>query len=114
MKENGAASSSDNPLQSIYIASADPFEEVEEFVNITTEEYHLDLLRYSLPMRASLDAYLTDRPDVKAIFMGTRRTDPFCGNLEHFSPTDQGWPQFMRINPMIDWCYVDIWNVSNF
>lgn len=110
--DNSTRSHSNSPLQAIYIAPEDPFTEVEEFVTRTTAEYHLDLLRYSLPMRASLEAYLQDRKDVKAIFMGTRRTDPFCENLQHFSPTDHGWPQFMRVNPMIDWCYADIWNVS--
>ncbi|CEJ90829.1 hypothetical protein VHEMI06583 [[Torrubiella] hemipterigena] len=108
--ENSNNSHSTRPIQALYIAPEDPFAEVEEFVTKTTAEYHLDLLRCSLPMRAALEKYLQDRSDVKAIFMGTRRTDPFCENLQHFSPTDHGWPQFMRVNPMIDWCYADIWN----
>lgn len=98
-------------LQAMYIAPSDPFAEVEDFVDTTTVQYHLDLKRYALPMRAALDAYLADEKDVKAIFMGTRRTDPHSENLLHFSPTDPGWPQFMRVNPMIDWHYADIWNV---
>jgi FAD synthetase len=100
------------PIQAIYIAPTDPFSEVEEFVTTSTRQYHLDLMRYELAMRPALDAYLEDRKSVKAIFMGTRRTDPHSEFLEHFSPTDKGWPQFMRINPVIDWHYVDIWNVS--
>lgn len=63
-------------------------------------------------MRGALEAYLRDRPSVKAIFMGTRRTDPHCEFLTHFSPTDKDWPQFMRVNPVIDWHYVEIWAVS--
>ncbi|TQS31921.1 hypothetical protein Golomagni_07782, partial [Golovinomyces magnicellulatus] len=88
-------------LQAMYIAPSDPFTEVEKFVTLTTAQYHLNLKRYALPMRAALDAYLEDEKSVKAIFMGTRRTDPHSESLLHFSPTDPGWPQFMRINPML-------------
>lgn len=102
----------DRPLQSIYIVSPHPFAEVEEFVEQSAQEYHLDLKRYALPMRPALEAYLQDRPAVKAIFLGTRRTDPHGEFLAHFNPTDAGWPQFMRIHPVIDWHYVEIWAVG--
>jgi FAD synthetase len=96
-------------LQAIYIAPRDPFPEVEEFVATSTKQYHLDLRRYSVPMRPALEAYLRDRPAVKAIFLGTRRTDPHSESLTAFSPTDKDWPQFMRVNPVLDWHYVEIW-----
>lgn len=99
-------------LQCIYIAPPDPFREVEDFVATTTDEYHLDLARYALPMRQALDIYLEEKPKVKAVFMGTRRTDPHSEFLTSFTPTDKGWPQFMRINPVLDWHYVEIWSVS--
>jgi 3''-phosphoadenosine 5''-phosphosulfate sulfotransferase (PAPS reductase)/FAD synthetase and related enzymes len=104
--------SSSRLLQAVYIVSRDPFPEVEEFVEKSAQHYHLDLKRYELPMRPALEAYLKDKPAVKAIFLGTRRTDPHSEALSHFNPTDQGWPQFMRIHPIIDWHYVEIWAVS--
>lgn len=48
---------------------------------------------------------------MKAILVGTRRTDPHGGNLTHFDETDRGWPSFMRVHPVIDWHYAEIWTV---
>jgi FAD synthetase len=100
------------PLQAVYIVPPDPFPEVEDFVATSATEYHLDLTRYALPMRSALEAYLGEKAAVKAIFMGTRRTDPHGEFLTHFNPTDKDWPQFMRVHPVIDWHYVEIWAVS--
>lgn len=99
-------------LQSVYIVSDHPFTEVDEFVADSTARYHLDLCRYGLPMRAALEAYLAERPRLKAVFVGTRRTDPHGADLTHFDPTDEGWPAFMRVHPVIDWHYAEIWAVS--
>lgn len=101
-------------LQSVYIVSRHPFAEVDVFVEESAHRYHLDLCRYGLPMRAALGAYLDERPRLKAIFVGTRRTDPHGANLVHFDPTDEGWPAFVRVHPVIDWHYAEIWAVSRF
>jgi FAD synthetase len=63
-------------------------------------------------MRPALEAYLKEKTSVKAIFVGTRRTDPHGEFLTHFDPTDKDWPQFMRVHPVIDWHYAEIWAVS--
>ncbi|KAH6898175.1 hypothetical protein B0T10DRAFT_101113 [Thelonectria olida] len=97
------------PLKALYIVSSKPFQEVEDFVAETSKEYHLDLDRYATKMRPALEEYLAKRPEVKAIFMGTRRTDPHAESLTHFDMTDKDWPQFMRVHPVIDWHYVEIW-----
>lgn len=62
-------------------------------------------------MKDAFRDYLADYPEVKAIFVGTRRTDPNGQELTHFDRTDHGWPDFMRIHPVIDWHYVEIWTV---
>ncbi len=80
----------------MYIVSQYPFHEIDEFVESSAAEYHLDIKRYALAMRKGLEAYLADRPSVEAIFVGTRRTDPHGEYLKHFDPTDAGWPAFMQ------------------
>jgi len=96
-------------LRSVYIVSQHPFPEVDHFVHECVEAYFLDLSRYAKPMKAAFEEYLQDQPNVKAIFVGTRRTDPHGAELSHFDQTDGGWPDFMRIHPVIDWHYVEIW-----
>ena len=93
----------------MYIVSPHPFAEVDDFVNESSQNYHLDLARYSNTMREAFAAYLSDHPKVKSIFVGTRRTDPHGVDLKFFDPTDRGWPAFMRIHPVIDWHYAEVW-----
>ena len=62
-----------------------------------------------ISFRDAFALYLSSHPQVKAIFVGTRRTDPHGGHLTHFDPTDHNWPDFMRIHPMIDWHLTEIW-----
>jgi Phosphoadenosine phosphosulfate reductase family len=44
--------------------------------------------------------------------VGTRRTDPHGETLTHFDKTDRGWPEFMRVHPVINWHYWEIWDVN--
>jgi FAD synthetase len=98
-------------LPSVYIISSHPFAEVDEFVNSSSEHYHLSLSRYAMPMKQAFAKYLEDNKHIKAILVGTRRTDPHGGLLTHFDMTDGGWPRFMRVHPVIDWHYREIWGV---
>lgn len=83
-------------LTSIYIQTPHPFPEVTSFVASSSAHYHLDLVASSLPMKEAFTEYLNEHKEVKAIFVGTRRTDPHGGSLTFFDETDRGWPKFMR------------------
>ncbi|KAH7261803.1 hypothetical protein BKA59DRAFT_461846 [Fusarium tricinctum] len=106
---NGSSITPPEKLQCVYIVASHPFPEVDEFVKTSSAEYGLEVARYVLPMKKGLEIYLEERPSIKAVFVGTRRTDPHGENLKFFDPTDAGWPSFMRIHPVIDWHYVQIW-----
>ncbi|KAB8627260.1 hypothetical protein FH972_026093 [Carpinus fangiana] len=99
-------------LKSIYIQPPHPFPQVTEFVDSSSAYYHVCLSSSALPMKEAFAQYLERHPEVKVIFVGTRRTDPHGGKLTHFDITDGGWPQFMRCHPVIDWHYREIWAVS--
>lgn len=102
---NGTSITPPEKLQCVYIVASHPFPEVDKFVETSSAEYGLEVARYVLPMKKGLEIYLEERPSIKAVFVGTRRTDPHGENLTFFDPTDAGWPSFMRIHPVIDWHY---------
>ncbi|KAI0161854.1 adenine nucleotide alpha hydrolases-like protein [Hypoxylon sp. FL1284] len=96
-------------LQALYIRPPQPFAEVDAFVAATTKTYQLDLTTTAGAMKAALTAYLRGRPDVRAVFVGTRRTDPHGADLSFFDETDPGWPRLVRVHPVIDWHYREVW-----
>ncbi|KAG0349179.1 3'-phosphoadenosine 5'-phosphosulfate sulfotransferase [Podila humilis] len=100
-----------HPIPSIYVTHKNPFGQVERFVDDEVERYNLDLTRIPGPMKKALEDYNTLKGDtVKAIMVGTRRDDPHGGPLKPFTPCDPSWPPFMRIHPILDWTYHDIWS----
>lgn len=106
--EKPTARSSDSfpsEFPAVYVVSQHPFVEMDDFVASSSAEYHLNVRRYAAGMKDALTAYLSDQPNIKAVFVGTRRTDPHGERLTHFDRTDSGWPDFMRVHPVIDWHY---------
>lgn len=98
----------------MYVTSTDPFAEVDAFVTACTARYALDVHRYAQPMKAAFAAHLRAYPRIRAVFVGTRRADPHGARLSHFDRTDHGWPDFMRVQPVIDWHYRHVWAVCLF
>ncbi|RYP30475.1 hypothetical protein DL767_006216 [Monosporascus sp. MG133] len=99
-------------FQALYIRPPSPFPEVDAFVASSAARYRLDLTTSDRPMKAALTEYLGALGPgraVRAVFVGTRRTDPHGAALSHFDETDQDWPRFMRIHPVIDWHYREVW-----
>ncbi|CAM9564883.1 unnamed protein product, partial [Hapterophycus canaliculatus] len=41
--------------------------------------------------------------------LGTRQGDPNCGVQTSFTPSSDWMPPFMRVNPVIDWNYGQVW-----
>lgn len=55
--------------------------------------------------------YLKSDITVEGIIVGIRRTDPYGLNmkLEQRTDTNRGWPDFVRINPILEWHTSEVW-----
>lgn len=96
------------PIVTIYFESSSAFPEINSFTYETASTYglQLDILRQDF--KSGLGALLKAKP-IRAIFLGVRFGDPTAVGQEQFSPSSPGWPPFMRVNPILDWSYRDIW-----
>lgn len=61
-------------------------------------------------MKSALRGLLNTSPHLKACLMGMRRNDPGSENLLPLAMTDHDWPRIMRINPILDWSYKQVWD----
>ena len=107
-------------IKALYIEEEDAFQEVNQIIDQSEKTYGLDMIRIMGPMKSALTKVLVDKSpnwkkdsntvcSIRACFMGTRKNDPGGKNLEIFSPTSNGWPPCMRVNPILNWAYKDIW-----
>ncbi len=96
-------------LNTVFVMAKDPFREVDEFVEDSVCRYNLDLARISGNMKDAFTEYLVTKSQIRAILVGTRRHDPHGEFLTFFDQTDRGWPEFMRVHPIIEWQYAEIW-----
>lgn len=99
-------------LNSIYIASEnDLFDEMEEFLETTHQRYQMNVIRQNGGIKEALQNLKDTETSIKAILMGTRIDDPHGKYVKEFSLTDvdKGWPEFMRVNPILHWTYEDVW-----
>ncbi|KAJ9540117.1 hypothetical protein OSB04_026623 [Centaurea solstitialis] len=96
------------PIRTIYFESTSAFPEINSFTYETAASYgvQLDILRQDF--KSGLEALLKAKP-IRAIFLGVRIGDPTAVGQEQFSPSSSGWPPFMRVNPILDWSYRDVW-----
>lgn len=96
--------------RAVYVAIKDPFQEVDDFVIESAKAYHLDVIKIQKPMKEAFEDYLAQYPEIKAVLVGTRRNDPHGSNLTFFDETDGDWPRFMRVHPVINWEYAEVWD----
>ncbi|XP_017133390.1 FAD synthase isoform X1 [Drosophila elegans] len=101
-------SSGDIPM--LYIKSGDSFTEIDEFVQRCVRHYRVQLVEYEGSLKEALTHMAADMPRIKAVFVGSRNTDPYCQHLAPMQPTDNDWPPMMRLNPLLEWSYHDIWH----
>ncbi|XP_031118843.1 FAD synthase-like [Ipomoea triloba] len=96
------------PIRTIYFESLSAFPEINSFTYEVAAMYNLQMDIIRLDFKSGLESLLKANP-IKAIFLGVRIGDPTAVGQEQFSPSSPGWPPFMRVNPILDWSYRDVW-----
>lgn len=87
-----------------------PLDEVEEFLGDCERFYKIQIHRVKGRIKDALAHICSASPTIRACIMGSRRTDPYCENLESFQKTDPGWTDLMRVNAILDWTCDNIWD----
>ncbi|TQE06707.1 hypothetical protein C1H46_007656 [Malus baccata] len=95
-------------MRTIYFECPSAFPEINSFTYDTATTYGLQLDIIRSDFKSGLEDLLKSKP-IKAIFLGVRIGDPTAVGQEQFSPSSVGWPPFMRVNPILDWSYRDVW-----
>eukprot|EP00416_Gambierdiscus_australes_P045608 CAMPEP_0171095636 /NCGR_PEP_ID=MMETSP0766_2-20121228/43282_1 /TAXON_ID=439317 /ORGANISM="Gambierdiscus australes, Strain CAWD 149" /LENGTH=288 /DNA_ID=CAMNT_0011554467 /DNA_START=63 /DNA_END=929 /DNA_ORIENTATION=+ len=103
-----AATAPSEPAQVIYFDSPDEFVSVRCFVAWVASCLHLQMVTFTnRSFKLGMEELVAQ--NVRAVVMGQRRGDPWTSGLSAFSPSTDGWPAFMRINPILEWSYADVW-----
>ncbi|XP_026328958.1 FAD synthase-like [Hyposmocoma kahamanoa] len=97
-------------LKIVYIRTKGPFKEIEEFVKLVEKHYDAKLMVSCGDMKETLQRILDLDGNLQACLMGTRRTDPYCQDLKFMQKTDPNWPQIIRVSPLLNWSYHQIWS----
>ncbi|KAH8946082.1 hypothetical protein BDL97_12G074400 [Sphagnum fallax] len=95
-------------IRTVYFKHPDAFPEIDAFTLETPSLYPLDMEVVRAEFTPGIDALHKKKP-IRAIFLGTRMGDPNMVGVGEFSPSTFGWPPFMRVNPILDWTYRDVW-----
>lgn len=96
-------------LPMMYFDSHDQFPAVRDFIELCITKFSLNCAVYKCSFVEGVKDML-DKLKVKGIYMGVRGGDPHTENMEHFDPSTQGWPAFLRVNPILKWTYQDVWD----
>jgi 3'-phosphoadenosine 5'-phosphosulfate sulfotransferase (PAPS reductase)/FAD synthetase len=107
------------PLNVVEIQVCNPFQEMDHFVDDIVKKFYQNCLKFiifdennspSKSLKECLRQLKTTKPEINFILMGTRRSDgAYFKNMNEYEPTDGDWPRFIRVNPILDWNYSEIW-----
>eukprot|EP01095_Lingulamoeba_sp_RSL-Kostka_P017047 TRINITY_DN863_c0_g1_i2.p1 TRINITY_DN863_c0_g1~~TRINITY_DN863_c0_g1_i2.p1 ORF type:complete len:214 (+),score=43.10 TRINITY_DN863_c0_g1_i2:335-976(+) len=101
-------------ILAITFIEKDLFDEAIDFTNEIVNKYNLKMIVLNGENGIKdglIEFYEYTNNNIKSIFLGSRSCDPNIKNI-YFTPSDsdKGWPEFMRVNPIIDWDYKNIWS----
>eukprot|EP00345_Euplotes_harpa_P007171 CAMPEP_0168317912 /NCGR_PEP_ID=MMETSP0213-20121227/165_1 /TAXON_ID=151035 /ORGANISM="Euplotes harpa, Strain FSP1.4" /LENGTH=179 /DNA_ID=CAMNT_0008318877 /DNA_START=217 /DNA_END=755 /DNA_ORIENTATION=+ len=90
------------------------FPEVIDYCKSIETEYGIVIEKYENKIISDLEV-LVNEQNVSTVLLGNRRTDPYSEHLLPIQRSSKGWPDFLRVHPLIDWEYGEVWRfISHF
>jgi len=90
------------------------FPQVEDFVEEVKSRYNMECIEVTNgDMKAAMEYIVSHHPEIQAIFMGTRATDPNAGWMDYFCSTSSGWPLMNLVAPILHMTYSEVWRIIN-
>lgn len=96
---------------SIFIVfhSPEDFEEINKHLKETVSSIGVQVYHSSKSFKEGVKGVI-DHYGTKAVVLGVRRSDPQGTNLNVHTPSTPDYPPFMRVLPLLEWTYGDVWN----
>lgn len=98
------------------VSSDDEFDELQTFCYDIMKDNNYIIKQYYGDMKKAVYKLKSDYPSIKIIFMGIRKNDIIHKNdminsnkLSVFQVTDNNWPTYVRVYPILDMDYIEIW-----
>ena len=87
------------------------FTEIDQFATALSQQLGIQSIEIAGDMKFGLSQVSQNFPEVEAIFMGTRSTDPNAHWMKPFCLTSPGWPQINLIAPLLELSYHQVWRL---
>eukprot|EP01069_Polyplicarium_translucidae_P004321 Polyplicarium_translucidae@DN2553_c1_g1_i6.p1 len=102
----------DERPQFVFFKASREFVAVEEFVDLLSSDIDVDLRVLEMRYEEGMKILLSDlrEGECAAFLLGTRRSDPRGESQGVYAPSSHWLPPFMRVNPIVEWTYGDVWH----
>ncbi|KJH51414.1 phosphoadenosine phosphosulfate reductase family protein [Dictyocaulus viviparus] len=97
-------------IHGFHIMCEDQFPEATQFIIDAAKNYNIIVTEYPGPIKSGLELLKNEQKDVIAVLLGSRLGDPHGKNMKsEVQWTDENWPRFLRVCPILSWSYRDVW-----
>ena len=100
---------SNGSVTAFYLDDDNDFDEIKDFLGNSEKYWKMKLIKLQTNSLKSGLSSLIDNYNISAVFLGVRNSDFKKPIQDEFEPTTEGWPEAMRVMPILKWNYHDIW-----
>ena len=95
-------------IRIVYFHNPNEFPEVLQFIDEIERVLGICIQRMDGGFKEGVKVLVNE--GVKVFLMGQRRGDPDGKDLKVWEKSSPGWPDFLRMNPILEWTCKDVWD----